>query len=80
MKKFIEVYDNMLDPKLMDFIEHLVSNGNNIPYLYRANLANLNQKDYSFPGFAHVFHPQPSLYYPTSFFSFLQILFRLKID
>jgi hypothetical protein len=41
MEKFIEVYDDILNPKLVDLIENLIlTNTSIIPFHYREDLTN----------------------------------------
>ena len=59
MGKFIEVYDDVLSPKLVDAVEKITLTNSIIPFSYCENLTNTNQNhpDFYFkPGINHVFY------------------------
>ena len=57
MEKFIEVHDNILDPKLVDLIENLILKESIIPFKYHENLTfPQNDPSYTFkPGISYAF-------------------------
>ena len=74
MKKFIKVYKNILNPRLVDKVEEILLN-KKVPYNYLQNIADNNSNLYR-PGFVHLFQSK-SEYIETDYSSFLsQILYN----
>ena len=79
-EKFIEVYDDLLHPTLVNQYEDLLlkNKPNPIPYTYTQNLTGGKNTSYN-PGFGYNFLKiQDNLFEPPVFF-FTQILYKLSI-
>ena len=73
MNRFIEVYDNILDPKLVNKIENKTLYG--IPYFYLHNITSLDSDEY-LPGLSHHFFDSDGFLNKNSFSFLSQILYR----
>ena len=80
MEKFIEVYDNILDPKLVDLIESFTLLNSQIPFSYIQNLTYpSNHPQYKFkPGITHSLKDSITNTPPSNYLNFyLNILYGL---
>tara|TARA_R110000803_G_C11793707_1_gene298398 strand:+ start:21 stop:572 length:552 start_codon:yes stop_codon:yes gene_type:complete len=81
MEKFIEVYDDIIHPKLANQIEDLLLNNPplNVKYTYITNITGSGDKVNKYlPGFQYEFlNPVHNFYEPTQYF-LSQILYKLS--
>jgi len=80
MNNFIEVYDNLLHPQLVNEVEDVIFKKNIIRWEYNCNISNVPSRNNN-PGLAHLLYNNLPLNKPfndslNSFF--LQILYRLS--
>jgi len=71
MEKFIEVHDDILNPRLVDIVENVVLVNANLPFNYNENLTfPRNHPSFSFkPGINHTFILYQQQKYPPFFFN-----------
>lgn len=78
MKKFIELYNDILPLSLVNEIERICLSEPILPYNYVNNITDISPK-YQ-PGISHVFHSPDTLCYPSEFtYIFYSILYALSI-